>query len=198
MAAIALWTTDFLHHTSPAVIALGIGLTLALPSIGVLNKKAVKQINLFAILFSAGALSMGGVLAHTDALSVLTNSLVRWLGPVSSDSVYSAGALYVGAFFYHFLLANDQSMLSTSLPVLLQFAETNNLNPVAAGLVWNFATGARLFVYQSSVLVLGYSYGYFEGKDLIKVGAILTLVQGLLLIFLVPLYWPLIGLNWIE
>jgi peptidoglycan hydrolase-like protein with peptidoglycan-binding domain len=43
---------------------------------------------------------------------------------------------------------------------------------------------------------LGYSFGYFEGKDLLKVGAILTLVEGLILMVLVPLYWPLLGLPW--
>jgi anion transporter len=198
LAAIVLWTTDFFHRTNPAVIALGIGLGLALPGVGVLDKKAVKRINLFAIVFSAGALSMGAVLAHTHSLELLTGSLLHWVGPLLSDSLHGAGALYGAAFLYHFLLANDQSMLSTSLPVLLQLAEAKNLNPIAIGLVWNFATGARLFVYQSSVLVLGYSYGYFEAKDLIKVGALLTVVQGLLLLFLVPLYWPLIGLNWIK
>jgi di/tricarboxylate transporter len=49
-------------------------------------------------------------------------------------------------------------------------------------------------VYQSAVSVLGYSYRYFEGKDLLKVGAVLTLVEGAILLVLVLLYWPLIGL----
>ncbi len=71
-------------------------------------------------------------------------------------------------------------------------------NPVAIGLVWTFAGGAAIFAYQSAVLVMGYSYGYFETKDLLKVGAVLAIVEGLLLIVLVPLYWPLIGLNWIT
>ena len=53
-----------------------------------------------------------------------------------------------------------------------------------------------MFVYQASSYILGYSYGYFEARDLFRVGAILTLVEGALLMVLVPLYWPLIGLPW--
>jgi di/tricarboxylate transporter len=95
-------------------------------------------------------------------------------------------------------IADNPSMLSTSLPLLLQATEGMSNNPIALGLVWSFAGGANLFVYQSSVLVLGYSYGYFEGKDLLKVSIVLTIVEGILLMILVPFYWPLIGLNWLK
>ena len=36
-------------------------------------------------------------------------------------------------------------------------------------------------MYQAASLILGYSYGYFEGKELLKVGGVLTLVEGIFL-----------------
>ena len=87
-------------------------------------------------------------------------------------------------------------MVTTALPVLLHVADVEGYNPVAVGLVWGFTTGGKVFVYQASSYILGYSYGYFEARDLFRVGAILTLVEGALLMALVPLYWPLIGLPW--
>jgi di/tricarboxylate transporter len=45
---------------------------------------------------------------------------------------------------------------------------------------------------------VGYSYGYFESKDLLKVGAVLTIVEAIFLMILVPVYWPLIGLHWMA
>jgi di/tricarboxylate transporter len=89
-------------------------------------------------------------------------------------------------------------MLITSLPFLLRLGGAHACNPVAIGFVWTFAGGAAVFAYQSAILVMGYSYGYFDAKDLIKVGAVLTIVEGILLVVLVPLYWPLIGLNWMT
>ena len=55
--------------------------------------------------------------------------------------------------------------------------------------------GGKIFVYQSGVLLVGYSYGYFEAKDLLKVGFILTVIESANLVLLVCLYWPLLGIS---
>jgi solute carrier family 13 (sodium-dependent dicarboxylate transporter), member 2/3/5 len=107
---------------------------------------------------------------------------------------YSAVVLYWIGFAYHFFLP-EPSMISTSMPLLMQFAEAKNLNPLAIGMIWTFAAGGKIFMYQSPVLVVGYSYGHFEAKDLLKVGLVLTVVESLILMLLVPLYWPLIGIQ---
>jgi hypothetical protein len=49
--------------------------------------------------------------------------------------------------------------------------------------------------HQSGVLIVGYSYGYFAARDLMIMGAWLTIVEFLVLLVLVPVYWPLIGLQ---
>jgi hypothetical protein len=45
------------------------------------------------------------------------------------------------------------------------------------------------------VLIVGYSYGYFNSVDLLKVGFILTVVESAILMLLVRFYWPLIGIS---
>ena len=102
--------------------------------------------------------------------------------------------LYWTAFVYHLFLGDEVSMLATSVPVLMTYARANGLDPLFVGMVWTFGAGGKIFVYQSAVLVVGYSYGYFTGRDLLKVGAVLTLVESAVLVLLVPLYWPLIGI----
>jgi di/tricarboxylate transporter len=62
-------------------------------------------------------------------------------------------------------------------------------------MIWTFSAGPKLFIYQSGVLVVGYSYGYFDAKDLLKIGALLSIVTFVILVLLVPLYWPLIGIG---
>jgi di/tricarboxylate transporter/predicted TIM-barrel fold metal-dependent hydrolase len=196
LLAIALWGTDFIHHMDPAVIALGVGLCLTLPHIGLLDAQALKQMNFLLIFFIAGAMSMGTVLTQTKALHVLMDGFVSWLGPLLTHAFTGAAALYWGAFLYHFVLGNDQSMVATSLPVMLEAAISQGYNPAAVGLAWTFSATGKLFVYQSGVAVAGYAYGHFEGKDWFEVNIVMTLVQGLILIVLVPVYWPLIGLPW--
>ena len=196
MLAIILWGTDFLHGISPAVIAMGAGLVLSLPRVGVLKTKEIRDVNFLLIIFLGGALSMGEVLIKTKALDTLTDAMMSWMTPLLGNSFQSSSVLYWTAFAYHFVLASELSMLSTSLPVIIHYAQTHGFNPVAFAMLWNFASGGKLFVYQSSVMVLGYAYGYFDGRDMLKVGLVLTIVEGLILMFLVPVYWPLIGMQW--
>ena len=85
-------------------------------------------------------------------------------------------------------------MLSTSLPVVLALARAHGLDALAAGMIWTFAAGGKVFVYQSGVLLVGYSYGYFDTRDMLKVGAILTVLECVILLLLVSLYWPLLGI----
>ena len=63
------------------------------------------------------------------------------------------------------------------------------------GLIWTFSASGKLFAYQSGMLVLGYSYGYFEARDLVKIGICLTIAEFAVLMLLVPFYWPLIGIH---
>ena len=63
-------------------------------------------------------------------------------------------------------------------------------------MVLAFSSGGKLFVYQSSVLVQGLSYGYFDSRDMLKIGLVLSIVEGLVLLVMAPLYWPLVGVSW--
>ncbi|MGH9786799.1 MAG: anion permease, partial [Terriglobia bacterium] len=93
------------------------------------------------------------------------------------------------------LIGDEISMLSTSIPVLMNFAKAHGLDPLAIGMIWTFAAGGKIFVYQSGVIIVGYSYGYFDSRDMLRMGLALTVVESLILLLLVPLYWPLIGLG---
>jgi anion transporter len=194
--AIALWGTDFLHHTHPALIGIGIGLILTLPKVGVLDKAAVKSVDFLLIVFLGGAISLGNVLVETQVLASATQALVDWINPLLRSPLSAAISLYWGGFLYHIPVANANAMVSTALPILLSVAEAHQYNPVAVGLLWLFASAGTLFIYQASSFVLGYSYGYFDARDLLKVGALLSVIEGLFIMVLVPLYWPLIGLSW--
>lgn len=194
LLALGLWATDRLHHASPALVGIGVGLLLCMPKLGVLETSDIRQVNFLPILFVGGVLSMSSVLVESGALNLLTELMTRVLSPLFSNSIEATAVLYWSAAVYHLFLGSELSMLSTSMPAVIHFAAANNLNPVASGMVWTFAASAQVFVYQSAVLILGYSYGYYEPKDLFKIGGTLAVVEFLILMLLVMLYWPLIGL----
>jgi hypothetical protein len=98
--------------------------------------------------------------------------------------------MYWTAFVYHFLLASEISMLGTSIPLVMEFAKSHDMHPLLLGMIWTFSAGGKLFAYQSGVLIVGYSYGYFAARDLLRMGAWLTVIEFLALLLMVPFYWP--------
>jgi len=196
LTAVALWMTDFLHHISPSVTCIGIALLALLPATGMLSLRNLKQTNLVLIFFFvASALSMGEVLRATQALDLLTNFLFSWLEPFLARPYISSFILYWTGFVFHIFLGSEVSMLSASLPALMNFAHSHGLSPLALGMIWTFSSGGKIFLYQSAVMIAGYSYGYFRPKDLLRLGLCMSVIDSIQLLLLVPLYWPLIGIH---
>jgi anion transporter len=192
-AALLLWLTDSLHGISPAMVAFGIGLIALLPFVDVLDVKDFRNANLLPYFFVAAALGMSAVLRETGGLELLTNAILGGMEPLLSNRVIAVPVLYWTAFIYHFFTASEISMLATSLPVLMQFSKDNALDPLWIGMVWTFAAGGKLFAYQSAPLIVGYGYGYFTHIDMLKLGALLTVVEFLALLFCTLIYWPILG-----
>src|SRR5919197_239428 len=193
--AIGLWVTDFLHNIPAPMIGLGVGLLALMPRVGVLDTEDVRKINYLPIFFVAAAVSLSNVLAQSKALDVLTRILFDWIQPFIGTNWLSTMVLYWSAFVYHILIGNEISMLATSIPPLMIYAKQHAIDPLTVGMIWTFGAGPKLFMYESAVLVVGYSYGYFDNRCLLKVGAVLSIVTAIILLLLVPLYWPLIGLG---
>src|SRR5229473_8210384 len=192
---IGLWVTDLVHHIPPPMIGLGVGLLAIMPRIGVLDTDDVRKINYLPIFFVGAAVSLSNVLAQSKALDVLTTILFNWIEPFIGTSWVSTFVLYWAAFLYHIVIGNEIAMLATSIPPLMTYAKQHGIDPLTLGMIWTFGAGPKLFMYESAVLVVGYSYGYFDNKDMLKVGAVLSIVTAIILMLLVPLYWPLIGLG---
>jgi solute carrier family 13 (sodium-dependent dicarboxylate transporter), member 2/3/5 len=194
LLAIALWLTDFIHHVPPSVIALGLALVAFLPFVNVLEAEDMQKVNLMPVFFVAAALSMSTVAQQTGALKLLTDSFFGGVTPLLDSPVLAVPALYWGGFVYHFATASEISMLATSLPVLMEFAKAHHLDALWIGMVWSFSAGGKLFAYQSAPLVIGYAYGYFRHIDLIKIGAILTVIEFVGLAVSVSIWWPIFGI----
>jgi solute carrier family 13 (sodium-dependent dicarboxylate transporter), member 2/3/5 len=196
LLAIALWMTDLIHHISPAIIGIGIGLLACVPGVGILNQDDMKRLNYLPVFFVATAISMGTVLVQTGALHTMTAIMFDWLRPLVTSSTFALALVpYWTAFIYHIFLGNEISMLATSMPGLMSFARANGIHPLPLGLIWAFAAGGKIFVYQSGVLVAGYSYGYFKARDVFRVGLCVTVIESLVLLLIVPFYWPFLGIR---
>jgi di/tricarboxylate transporter len=176
------------------MIGIGIGLVATLPRLGVLDIEDVRRLNFLIVIFVAAAISTGEILRETGALKVLTDSAFGWLGAFIDNPWESIPVLYWTGFVYHIFLGDEISMLATSLPVLMHLARAHGVDPLTLGMIWTFGAGGKIFIYQTAVLVVGYSFGYFTPRDMFRMGLALTVVEFVLLLVIVPFWWPVIGL----
>lgn len=195
IGTIVVWMTDRFHDIEPDLVALAAVVVALLPYVGVMTINDIRKMNLMPFFFVGTALSMSSVLQDSGALAYMTDRLLVGLEPLIADRVTALPILYWGAFVYHLFLASEIPMLASSLPILMDFSLSNNLNPLWIGLVWSFAAGGKIFVYQTAVLVVGYSYGYFRHTDLIKMGFIITVIEFINLILVAVFWWPLLGVG---
>jgi anion transporter len=93
LAALGLWATDFVHGISPGWIALGAGLLVVLPRIGVMPAAAFNDTIKYGPFFYIGAiLGLGAVMTHTGTSAAL------------GALVLPALALHPGEDFRNFVL----------------------------------------------------------------------------------------------
>ena len=191
---VAIWVTDFIHHVNPAVVGMGIGLVATFPRVGVLTKDHLGRINFPIFLFMGSTISMAEVLRETGAVKVLAGAIFGYIGPMLSSTFHSTLVLYWTAFAAHLALASETAMISITMPALMEFATSHGFNPLAMGMLWTFAVGGQLFIYQSLVLIAGYSFGCFNARDVLRLGAFFLIAENVMLLVLVSFYWPLIGI----
>jgi anion transporter len=76
-AALALWMTDFLHHISPAWVALGAALFLLWPGIDVVTgRQFSRDVNYGSLLFVAGVMGLGAMVSESGLGARLAHELL--------------------------------------------------------------------------------------------------------------------------
>jgi di/tricarboxylate transporter len=188
-----LWATDFIHHISPAWIALSGAVFLLLPKIEIVSQKQfTEKVNYNSLLFIAGILGLGSIISHTGLGDLLAKHLISQL-PLSEHTP-----------FINFVSLSLSSLLTgvvTTLPgvpaVLTPLAEELAnatglpLNSVVMTQVVGFST--PLFPYQAPPILVGMQLAQVNLFEAFKVCLYLAIVSIIVLLPLNYLWWRHLG-----
>ncbi|BBN59487.1 SLC13 family permease [Hydrogenovibrio marinus] len=190
---VGLWLTDFIHHISPAWIAVGAAFLLLLPGFGLVNGKQFNDdIKLPPFLIVAGILGLGALLSSSGLSNVIAHQLTQTL-PLSSGHDFMN-------FMSLALMAMTTSVATTApgvpavlTPLAEQLAHAAGLplNTVLMTQVLGFST--PIFIYQVPPLVIGMQ---LAGEKMIhgaKMVLMLAITSALVLLPLDYLWWKLLG-----
>lgn len=193
LVMLALWVSDFLHHISPAWVAMLGACIVLFPSVNIVSPKLFQQkINFGSIFYIAGILGLGQMINYTGVGSSLAKQCISVL------------PLDVGTPFLNFMFLSTLSMVTgvfTTQPgipaVLTPFAEELALSsgfPVKVVIMTQvLGFSAPLFPYQVPPLLVGMQMAgvkLFEGFKL----CLLLAIGSILLLYPVNyLWWHVLG-----
>jgi sodium-dependent dicarboxylate transporter 2/3/5 len=194
----ALWTTQKFHHlpvSAPAILAVSL---MVLPNIGIIKWDKIIKINWGSILLFGTSLSLGSALKFTGTAGYLADLFLslETAENVLSNPVFSIIALTLFTQVYHLGFAGVTPCNATLVPLVITAAEKMGVNPIIFGLVTGISSMfGFILVVEALPTIVVFSSGQFEGRDLIKVGFLLTLLSIPVMVAVVFLWWPLLGLT---
>lgn len=152
-------------------------------------EEAYRSIELKAVILIAGMLSLGLAMQESGAAAFLAE---RVLGSLAG---YGPRPLIAGLFLITALSAQVMPTAAVAVlmsPIALSTAEATGLSPYALLMVLAIGASCAFMSpvgHAVNLLVMG--FGGYRFTDYTKVGLPLTLLLLLVVVFLLPLFWPL-------
>ncbi len=184
VAAITASSLDWV----PVPLALLLVALFAVLSRAVSIEHAYENIDWRLLVLIAGMMAFGQAMTDSGAADLVAGAVVRALLPLGPLAVLAGFAVLA------MLLTQQMSNAAAALvilPVALRAAESLVLNPLTFALtVMLSASVAVLTPFEPSCLLV-YGPGKYRFRDYFKVGGLLAILTLILILVLVPWYWPL-------
>lgn len=193
LTALALWLTDFLHHVSPAWVALAAALILLLPRFGIVGARQFKEgVHYNSLLFVAGVMGLGAVVAHSGLGAHLAQALGAWL-PLRKGSAFVDFASLTATSLVTAVFTTPAGAPAVLTPLAGKMAQVSGLSLKTVLMTQVPGISMPLFPYQSAPLVVGMQ---IAGEGLVPAARLclaLAVVTILLLLPLDYLWWRWLG-----
>lgn len=191
---LALWATDFVHHISPAWIALLAAIVILLPASGLAPPTALAdKTNLRPFFFVAGVLGVGALIADSGLGAEIAAFLGRWVGfdPASPFRNYLS---VVGVSSVFGMAATIPGAPTFLVPLAQDISEASGMPLMAVLMTQMVGLSALILPYQSPPLVVAIGLGGVRIRDAIRVILASTAATLLVMAPLNYLWWRLLGL----
>jgi len=96
MIALALWMTDYIHHVSPAWVALGVAVACMMPGFGVVTARDfAEKVNLAPMIYVAGVMGLGAMISHSGLGGLLGATLIEFADLKPGQDAWTFGVMAV-------------------------------------------------------------------------------------------------------
>ena len=191
---LGFWVTDFIHHISPAWVAMGAAVVCLLPGIGIVDGDDLKtRVNFPSAIYVAGVLSMGAVLVETGAGQWLGGWLLAHV-PLSADAPLTSFFSMIGLGAVVNMGVTAPSAPAVMGPLAGEISALTGF-PVATvlmSLVISYST--VILPYQVPPLIVAMHLGGVSLRDGAKMTLALAVISLAVLVPLNYVWWWWLGL----
>jgi di/tricarboxylate transporter len=186
--AVFLLLSVFHPFNIPLAVAVLIGTLILLASRSVRTREIYQMIDFRLLVLIAGMISFGTAMSKTGADKYLAGVIVQTLGGYGDLAVLGGFILLTVALTQPM---SNQAAALVVLPVARQTAAQLGLNPRAFAVAITYAASCSFLTPLEPACVLIYTPGRYRFFDFVKVGSILTAVVFVVIMLLVPVFFPL-------
>ncbi len=175
-------------HLVPLPVAVLFGVLILLASRSVRTSEIYEMIEWRLIILIACMMSFGLAMEKTGADQYLASQIIKATGQ------YGPIAVLAGFFIMTVALTqpmSNQAAALVMLPIAVKSALALGLNPRTFAVAVTYAASCSFLTPLEPACVLVYTPGQYRFFDFVKVGSILTVVVFAIVIWLVPIFWPL-------
>ena len=176
-----------LTHIVPLPIAVLLGVMILLASQSLRMSEVYEMIDWRLIVLIACMISFGTAMEKTRADQYLADLIVRATG------AYGPAAVLAGFFVMTVALTqpmSNQAAALVMLPISVKTALALGLNPRTFAITVTYAASCSFLTPLEPACVLVYTPGRYRFFDFLKVGSVLTIAVFVIVIWLVPVFWP--------
>ena len=176
-----------LTHIVPLPIAVLLGVMILLASQSLRIAEVYEIIDWRLLILIACMMSFGVAMEKTRADQYLADLIVRGTGH------YGPVAVLAGFFLMTVALTqpmSNQAAALVMLPISVKTALALGLNPRTFAVTVTYAASCSFLTPLEPACVLVYTPGRYRFLDFLKVGSLLTIAVFVIVIWLVPVFWP--------
>ena len=193
LLALTVWMTDFLHHISPAWVALGVAGVMIIPFVGIVSPLDMEEKVKFGSLFYlAGVLGLGALVAHGGVGDFLAQTIIPLIRLSPGQDAWNFAAIAgLSSLLAMFVTQPGSPAILTPLASSMAEAATLPVETVLMLTVVGYTT--VILPYQTPPLVIAMQLGGVPMGKGNKLCLFLLAVTVLILVPLDYLWWRLLG-----
>ncbi len=191
---LGFWVTDFIHHISPAWVAMGAAVVCLFPGVGLVDGDDLKtRVNFPSAIYVAGVLSMGAVLVETGAGDWLGGWLLAHV-PLSADAPFTSFFSIVGLGTVVNMGTTAPSAPAVVGPLASEISALTGF-PIATILMSQVISYSTVILpYQVPPLIVAMHLGGVSLRDGAKMTLALAAISLAVLVPINYLWWSWLGL----